>query len=51
MTQIEQWGCVSGMDRLLVSDWLLKARAPFWSESYCYLWRAIDFAGFSHAIH
>ena len=35
----------------LVSDWLLKVRTPFWSESYCYLCRAIDFAGFSHAIH
>ena len=34
-----------------VSDWLLKVHAPFWSKSFCYFRRAVDFARISHALH
>jgi len=34
-----------------VSAWLLKVHAPFWSKSFCYLRRAVDFARISHALH
>ncbi len=33
------------------SERFFKSRAPFWPESRSHFWRAIDFAGFRHAIH
>ena len=34
-----------------MSDWLLKVAAPFWSESFLYVGRAVDLAGIGYALH
>src|SRR5262245_52131599 len=33
------------------SSWFLKVHAPFWSEAFLYIGRAIDLARVSYALH